>query len=159
MEQSKPNTIMVDGVERPREASDGKPIAQTDEQLTKFWQWFGNSITVDEKGRPMEAHKWLQKREEEMTLSPEDHAAVNKFAHDLANDGREWKLPQIPVIDISSSAPHGIDQSGRPLAYHGQNTVNNGPGVPTNLDTDAMVSRLTDLMAPPARKDSGFKPK
>ncbi|MBK8745549.1 LPD38 domain-containing protein [Propionivibrio sp.] len=46
-------TINVDGVERPRMNSNGKPIAQTDEALRKFWRWFGDSKVVDEQGRPM----------------------------------------------------------------------------------------------------------
>ena len=46
-------TINVDGVERQRLNSNGKPIAQTDEALRKFWRWFGDSKVVDEQGRPM----------------------------------------------------------------------------------------------------------
>ena len=44
-------TIDVDGTERPRTNSNGKPIAGTDEALRKFWRWFKNSAVVDDKGR------------------------------------------------------------------------------------------------------------
>jgi hypothetical protein len=37
------DTITIDGVERPRMNSNGKPIAQTDEALRKFYAWFGDS--------------------------------------------------------------------------------------------------------------------
>ena len=33
--------------------SNGKPIAQTDEALRKFYAWFGDSKVVDEQGRPL----------------------------------------------------------------------------------------------------------
>lgn len=47
------DTITIDGVERPRMNSNGKPIAQTDEALRKFYAWFKNSKVVDEQGRPL----------------------------------------------------------------------------------------------------------
>ncbi|MBK7786840.1 MAG: hypothetical protein IPJ57_20375 [Gemmatimonadetes bacterium] len=47
------DTITIDGVERPRMNSNGKPIAQTDEALRKFYAWFGDSAVTDEKGRPL----------------------------------------------------------------------------------------------------------
>ena len=46
-------TIEVDGVERPRLNSEGKPIAGTDDALRSFWKWFGESKVVDEQGRPL----------------------------------------------------------------------------------------------------------
>jgi hypothetical protein len=46
-------TIEVDGQERHRMNSDGKPIATTDEALRNFWRWFGESKVVDEQGRPI----------------------------------------------------------------------------------------------------------
>jgi predicted GNAT family acetyltransferase len=46
-------TIEVDGQERHRMNSDGKPIATTDEALRNFWRWFGYSVVVDDQGRPL----------------------------------------------------------------------------------------------------------
>lgn len=37
----------------PNENSLGKPIAQTEEALKNFWNWFGDSKVVDENGRPL----------------------------------------------------------------------------------------------------------
>jgi site-specific DNA-adenine methylase len=48
-----PRTIDVDGKQRSALNSDGKPIAQTDEQIRNFWRWFGDSKVVDEQGRPL----------------------------------------------------------------------------------------------------------
>lgn len=45
--------IEVDGKARPTKNSNGKPIAQTDEALTNFWRWFGDSAVADEQGRPL----------------------------------------------------------------------------------------------------------
>lgn len=46
-------TINVDGVERPRLNSNGKPIAQTDEGIRNFWKWFAGSKATDDQGRPL----------------------------------------------------------------------------------------------------------
>ena len=46
-------TINVDGVERPRLNSNGKPIAQTDEGIRNFWKWFSGSKITDDQGRPL----------------------------------------------------------------------------------------------------------
>ena len=47
------DTITVDGKQRPRLNSIGKPIAQTDEGLRNFYAWFGDSKVVDDQGRPL----------------------------------------------------------------------------------------------------------
>lgn len=46
-------TINIDGVDRPTQNSNGKPIAQTEEGLRRFWRWFGDSKVVDAEGRPL----------------------------------------------------------------------------------------------------------
>lgn len=46
------DTINIDGVERPTKNSDGKPIAKSEAALRNFWNWFGDSKAVDDKGRP-----------------------------------------------------------------------------------------------------------
>lgn len=46
-------TILVDGKERPRANSNGRPIHPTEEGVRAFWQWFGDSKAVDEQGRPL----------------------------------------------------------------------------------------------------------
>lgn len=50
---SLPDTIAVDGIERPTLNSNGKPIHPTREGVEKFWRWFGGSVTVDENGAPI----------------------------------------------------------------------------------------------------------
>ena len=47
------STIFVDGIERPRFNSLGKPIYPTEEGIENFWKWFGDSQCVDKKGRPV----------------------------------------------------------------------------------------------------------
>lgn len=48
-----PETITIDGVERPTLNSNGKPIHPTEEGIRNFWNWFGDSKVVDEQGRPL----------------------------------------------------------------------------------------------------------
>ena len=47
------STINVNGVERSRTNSLGKPIHATDEGIINFHKWFGDSKAVDESGRPL----------------------------------------------------------------------------------------------------------
>src|SRR5690606_27729870 len=48
-----PETIEVDGVERPTRNSNGQLIHPTVEGIRNFWRWFGDSEVVDEQGRPL----------------------------------------------------------------------------------------------------------
>ena len=48
-----PDTIDIDGVQRPTTNSNGQPIAQTEEGVRNFWAWFGGSKVVDDQGRPL----------------------------------------------------------------------------------------------------------
>lgn len=48
-----PDTITVDGVDRPTTNSKGQPIHPTEEGVRNFWRWFGDSKVVDEQGRPL----------------------------------------------------------------------------------------------------------
>ena len=51
--QAMPDTIKVNGVDRPTTNSNGKPIHPTEEGVRKFWEWFGSSTAVDDDGRPL----------------------------------------------------------------------------------------------------------
>ncbi len=51
-ESEKHPMIDVDGIQKHRNNSEGKPIHPTDEGIRNFHRWFGDSTTVDEHGRP-----------------------------------------------------------------------------------------------------------
>src|SRR5690606_28626678 len=48
-----PETIEVDGVERPTVDSTGRPLGRTEEEVRNFWRWFKDSDVVDDQGRPL----------------------------------------------------------------------------------------------------------
>lgn len=48
-----PDTLDIDGVQRPTTNNTGKPLAQTEEGVRNFWNWFGDSKVVDAQGRPL----------------------------------------------------------------------------------------------------------
>ena len=52
-QQSIPDTIQVDGKERPTRNSKGKLIHPTMEGIENFWGWFGDSKVVDGQGKPL----------------------------------------------------------------------------------------------------------
>ena len=51
--QTLPDTIDVDGVQRPTTNSNGQQIDDTEENVRNFWKWFGDSKMVDGRGRPI----------------------------------------------------------------------------------------------------------
>jgi hypothetical protein len=53
-------TITIDGEERSAVNSNGQPIAQTKEGLENFWNWFGDSNVVDDKGNPLVVYHGTQ---------------------------------------------------------------------------------------------------
>ena len=47
------DNIQIDGKEKAVRNSAGKRIARTEEGLRAFYEWFGDSLIVDENGRPL----------------------------------------------------------------------------------------------------------
>lgn len=54
--QGMPETINIDGIERPTTNNKGNLIHPTKEGIQNFWKWFGDSKVVDEQGRPLEVY-------------------------------------------------------------------------------------------------------
>lgn len=50
---SEAGAIDVDGIERSRTNSKGRPIASNDDDIRNFWRWFGDSVMVDDQHRPL----------------------------------------------------------------------------------------------------------
>lgn len=50
---SLPETIDVDGAQRPTQNNKGQQIARDERSVRNFWRWFGDSKVVDEQGRPV----------------------------------------------------------------------------------------------------------
>jgi ADP-Ribosyltransferase in polyvalent proteins len=46
-------TLVVDGRERPALNSQGQPLHWSEEGVSNFWRWFGDSKVVDAEGRPL----------------------------------------------------------------------------------------------------------
>lgn len=60
-EQVTGDTIEVDGKKRPTRNADGRLIESTPEKLRNFWRFFGDSLVVDKKGRPMVVYHGMPK--------------------------------------------------------------------------------------------------
>ena len=64
--QALPDTIEIDGVQRPTVNSNGQVIFEGNDKYTaeqgirNFWRWFGNSKMVDKKGRPIPVYHATQ---------------------------------------------------------------------------------------------------
>src|SRR5574343_539254 len=55
------DTIEVDGVQRPRMNSEGRPIHPTEAGIRNFWQGFKDSKVVDAEGRPIRLYTGTSK--------------------------------------------------------------------------------------------------
>lgn len=44
---------IYESIDKPSENSNGSPISNSPEGVLNFWKWFGDSKTIDEKGRPI----------------------------------------------------------------------------------------------------------
>lgn len=51
-QENPPDTITIDGTERPTRNSEGKLIHPTEEGIRNFWKWFGDGYLTDVNGRP-----------------------------------------------------------------------------------------------------------
>ena len=82
-----PDTISIDGIDRPARNSDGQSIAQTEEGIRNFWRWFGDSGAVDEQGRPLvvyhssgeEFNVFRKRYERDGVASAEEASSINRF--------------------------------------------------------------------------------
>ena len=66
-QQSIPDTIQVDGKERPTRNSKGKLIHPTTEGIENFWKWFGDSKVVDGQGSPVVVYHGTKRNFSEFT--------------------------------------------------------------------------------------------
>ena len=57
----KGETINIDGKERTVYNSNGERIAKSEPALRNFWNWFGDSKVVDDKGRPLVVYHGTKK--------------------------------------------------------------------------------------------------
>lgn len=140
-------TIMVDGVSRSRELSSGRPIADTDDKIRDFWRWFGDSKMVDQKGRPIDAHKFVEDIEEDFHV---DAPIVPIFKSQFKGASQE-------------PAPSGFNPnhffegaSVKNVADHNL-TIEN---IHQRINIEAMAARAADaVLAEPKKPGSGPKPR
>lgn len=81
-----PDTINIDGVERPTRNSNGQPIHPTEEGIRNFWKWFGDSQVVDLNDRPIDFGGFYIKRRANIISTKN-----RKYLSDSFNLGRSVK--------------------------------------------------------------------
>ena len=64
-----PEKINIDGIERWTVNSKGLPIAQNEESIRNFWNWFGDSKVVDENGKPLVVYHGTESTTSEISNS------------------------------------------------------------------------------------------
>ena len=77
---SLPETIEVDGEQKPTTNSEGRPIAATEEGVRNFYKWFGNSKVVDNDGRPLVMYHGTPNKGFEEFNTPSHFSPDKKYA-------------------------------------------------------------------------------
>jgi hypothetical protein len=137
-----PDTLKIDGVQRPTRNSEGQPIAGSEEGVRAFYKWFGDSKVVDADGRPLvvfhgglkglekfESTNWRY-REYMMPENRDKQVNANFFSKDRAtaqsykakyDRGEAWDRDAegaMYEVYLNIAAPHTIDMGGK--KYHPQ---------------------------------------
>ena len=111
-----PDTLEIDGVQRPTRNSEGQPLAGTEEGVRAFWTWFGDSKVVDEEGRPLVVYHGTG------TDIGEEFSGGNFFSHDPgvasrfaelvgATYGEDGQANVIPAY-VKIEKPKALDAKG-----------------------------------------------
>lgn len=136
--------ILVGGVARPKHNSEGHPIASNDEGLIEFWEWFGNSKTVDNQGRPLVFYRGQAGFEDE-PLSERYFTTSRKYAIEYAQDNAGlWdQTPLLFVAYIKALKPalHNVNTevTDYEWEYHRKTLAQYGYDAVATDDYDIMV--------------------
>lgn len=124
-----PETIEIDGEQKPTRNSEGQQIAATEEGVRNFWAWFGDSKVVDADGRPLvvyhgtgaefeafdpEMGAWNYARDEGKFFFTSEEGVAERYSSSepMGNQG-EWE-PRIVAAYVAVSNPWTEKASGEP---------------------------------------------
>lgn len=103
-----PDTITVDGKERPTRNSKEQLIHPTLRGVENFWKWFGDSKVVDKQGRPLVVYHGTTARKVEV-LTKSFEAGSGIFLTDNEDVADTFTLPR------EYGEPVFEDERGRPI--------------------------------------------
>jgi hypothetical protein len=111
-----PDTIDINGVQRPTRNSEGQQIARDEEGVRAFYEWFGDSKVVDVEGRPLVVYHGR-------IADFEAFKAFSHFGNERQATFRMEALAGIPDIDRSRDMPRQSSQ--RPSKVAGYVALSN----------------------------------
>lgn len=143
-----PETIKVNGVNRPTTNSKGKHIHSTEEGIRNFWEWFNESKVVDEQGRPLVVYHG----------TPEENAGFNVFTNlngmhfftsnkDVADSYTENPEVGIYAVYLKVDNPKELDYNfhnwdyGKVKGYSGKDIVDIADSVKTENKNDGIIAK------------------
>ena len=102
--------IMVDGKQKHRYNSKGDAIHSTDDGITKFHKWFGDSKAVDAQGRPLVVYHGTDTKFEKFDNKylGAKGAGPSKLGHWFADDPEYAKIHGDHIIKayLKTDSPH-----------------------------------------------------
>jgi hypothetical protein len=106
-EQTEHPMIDVDGVQKHRHNSEGKPIHHTDEGIKNFHRWFAASKTVDKHGRPQVHYHGTHSDIKSFSTNADlGHTIFASPDHNEANLFAYAKGANVHKIYVKSENPH-----------------------------------------------------
>ena len=107
-----PDTITIDGVERPTTNSNGKPIAQDEAGTRRFYEWFGDSKAVDSQGRPLVVYHGSDQEITEFEPGRRDPGVWFTSRRETAAGYAKGDSPQMHEVYLRAENPFVADFSG-----------------------------------------------
>lgn len=86
-----PDTLDIDGVQRPTRNSEGMPLAGSEEGVRAFWAWFGDSKVVDDQGRPLVVYHGGAKGLESFDASKAGTVQTSDWGKGIYFTPRNWQ--------------------------------------------------------------------
>lgn len=90
-----PETIDVDGVQRPTRNSLGQQITRDERTMRNFWRWFGDSKVVDEQGRPQVIYHGTNAAVDFVEFKPSTHELGIHVGTTFQANGFAADMPRI----------------------------------------------------------------
>lgn len=156
------DTIEVDGIERPTKNSNGNPIAQTEEGLRNFWNWFGDSKVVDAQGRPLVVYHGTARNIEAfggMTWAATERDLANAYASARAQiDNRDVQTGE-NVLPIYMRAERVFDADKLPrtvtIGAFFNEALEQAQAAGQNIDVARARTLLDTIRAAASQEESG----
>lgn len=133
-------TIIHNGKSRPTINSRGEPIADNDEKLQQFWDWFSDSQSVDAEGRPIQLFRCQRlSHPSDRELTDRYYTADRNYALSYYKNEHQEHILQFYVKTESLSKQEEINRV-TDFSFYDLNLIENGFDAVSDVDIHVFVA-------------------